>query len=136
MKKIQSLLHHFRYDAGHNHGGSKVTWFKLTDEEDKGVGFNEDELKLTVDFMVSNPMNFEGPKNTFFSDEEIYITSSMSSMVSGRVMRPNQIILRQKPRTRLQGGKWSRCMDIELLDIHGRPCHSYALPFSIIGVFV
>lgn len=140
MNKLQTTLRNFRFDNIHRKATDNITWFKLVIGEDKHTYssecFNTDELKLLINYVASNSINFApNTQNSFMcSDSEIYPYCGRMSLVPPKIRLafPNNLILKKIPELSTTGQIY-RCMDIELLNENGQSNHNYNLDFDIIG---
>ncbi|HET6991687.1 MAG TPA: hypothetical protein VFJ43_10205 [Bacteroidia bacterium] len=135
MYKLQTNLAFYKFNSTINHGGLKVTWYKLNEEGGmcEGVSFTYAELQQFQNYVSSNKINFPGENNYHQSseEEEPYCDSIFPD--ENRNF-PSYVILRQKPEF-IQGASQYACVDIKLVDSNDSNNHKYDLPFDVIGKF-
>jgi hypothetical protein len=136
LKKLQTPLHHFRFNRTTGHKSLIVEWFlyDLNEDIEENIrGFNDAELKLFEGYTVSNSVNFGGGKDYFTVREgEVPIEVELDFVPDSRLAFPEYLII--KPDYEIEKGtEVSSIMQIVLLDGNGAINHKYVLPFGVIG---
>jgi hypothetical protein len=137
MYKLRTKFSCYRYNSIPNNGEATVTWYVLETKEhltETGRCFSKDELNLFLEFVNTRPQNFPNEINFLTCDaEDITPFSSVYSTISsGKISRPDNIILRKSPALSPAGNIY-HCMDI-VLTHNNKDNHTYELDFDVIGI--
>lgn len=135
-QKLQTPLHHFRFNRETQKRSLNIDWFKYDlDEsvEDNISGFTPKELELFRNFTLANDLNFSGDKNYHLTNSgEIPVQELLDLVHDPQLNYPTHLILLPKPEIE-RSFAISPFMKIILLNAKGEHQHNYDLPFGVIG---
>lgn len=138
MHVIHTNFENFRFNSSTVLGDNLLRWYRLDvdDEGDEfGRGFERDEEKAFMDFILNAPMHFNGRKNYHEIGEDDFIYSSIyDSLPHSSKSRPDRIVLRKKP-TLSPSGQITDWCDVVLVQSMGDN-HAYNLDFDVVGEFI